>query len=71
MSPVSSSRFMVKCFDYEEWAVVVEAATPEDAVRKAERIYLTDSLGTMDGFELIRSAFGWQARPLIEATSSM
>lgn len=65
MSPVSSSRFLVRCFDYEEWAVVVEAASREDAIRKAESIYLTDSLGTMDGFEQVRSDFGWDARPLV------
>ncbi len=65
MSPVSSSRFLVKCFDYEEWAVVVEAESREDAMRKAEAIYLTDSLGTMDGFEQVRSDFGWDARPLV------
>lgn len=70
MSPVSSSRFLVKCFDYEEWAVVVEAESREDAIRKAEAIYLTDSLGTMDGFELIRSDFGWSARPLIQEVRS-
>ena len=65
MSPVSSSRFLVKCFDYEEWAIVVEAASREDAIRKAESNYLTDSLGTMDSFELVRNDFGWDARPLV------
>lgn len=70
MSPVTSSRFLVKCFDYEEWGVIVEAESREDAIRKAEAIYLTDSLGTMDGFELIRSAFGWDARPLVQGTRS-
>jgi len=70
MSPVTSSRFLVKCFDYEEWGVIVEAESREDAIRKAEAIYLTDSLGTMDGFELIRSDFGWSARPLIQEVRS-
>ncbi len=70
MSPVSSTRFLVKCFDYEEWAVVIEAPSREDAIRKAEAIYLTDSLGNMDGFELIRSDFGWNARPLIQEERS-
>lgn len=65
MSPVSLSRFLVKCFDYEEWAIVVEAESREHAIRKAEGIYLTDSLGSMDGFESIRSDFGWDARPLV------
>ncbi|WP_283809909.1 hypothetical protein [Bradyrhizobium vignae] len=31
---------------------------------------LTDSLGTMDHFELIRSDFGWSARPLIQEVRS-
>lgn len=70
MSPVSSSRFLVKCFDYEEWAIVVEASSREDAIRKAEAIYLTDGLGTMDGFELLRSDFGWEARPLVQEVQS-
>jgi hypothetical protein len=33
MSPVTLSRFLVKCFDYEEWAIIVEAASREDAIR--------------------------------------
>ncbi|MBH5371054.1 hypothetical protein [Bradyrhizobium glycinis] len=70
MSPISSSRFLVKCFDCEEWAIVVEADSREDAIRKAEAIYLTDSLGTMDGFELVRSDFGWSARPLVQEVQS-
>jgi hypothetical protein len=70
MSPVSSSRFLVKCFDYEEWAVVVKAASREDAIRKAKAIYLTDGLGTMDGFELVRSDFSWDARPLVQVARS-
>lgn len=69
MSPVSLSRFLVKCFDYEEWAIVVEATSREDAIRKAEAIYLADSLGNMDGFELVCSDFGWDARPLIQETA--
>ncbi|MET4279332.1 MULTISPECIES: hypothetical protein [unclassified Bradyrhizobium] len=70
MSPVSLPRFLVKCFDYEEWAIVIEAASREDAIRKAEAIYLTDCLGTMDGFELVRSDFGWDARPLVREVRS-
>ncbi|MHC2278700.1 hypothetical protein ACVME8_005311 [Bradyrhizobium diazoefficiens] len=70
MSPVSSSRFLVKCFDYEEWAVVVEAESRENAVRKAQAIYLTDSLGATNRFELIRSDFGWSARPVIQQVRS-
>ncbi len=53
-------------FYYEEWAIIVEVAGPEDAICKAEAIYLTDSLGTMDGFELVRSDFGWVAKPLVK-----
>lgn len=50
--------------------VIVEAASSEDAIHKAEAIYLTDSLGNMDGFELIRSDFGWSGRPLIQEVRS-
>jgi len=70
MSASTQQRFLVKCFDYEEWAVIIEAASREDAIRKAEGIYLTDGLGTMDGFELIRSDFGWDARPLVQEVGS-
>jgi hypothetical protein len=69
MSP-ATRRFFVKAFDYEEWAIIVEAASPDDAIRKAEAIYLTDSLGAMDGFELVRRDLGWQARPLVEEVRS-
>lgn len=27
MSPAAGRRFLVKCFDYEEWGVIVEAAS--------------------------------------------
>lgn len=70
MSPVATRRFLVKCFDYEEWGVIVEAASSEDAIHKAEAIYLTDSLGNMDGFELLRSDFGWEARALVQEMQS-
>ncbi|RTE88412.1 MULTISPECIES: hypothetical protein [Bradyrhizobium] len=66
MSPAATRRFLVKCFDYEEWGVIVEATSREDAIRKGEAIYLTDSLGSIDGFELIRSESHWSAQPLIQ-----
>jgi hypothetical protein len=59
MSPANSRRFVVKAFDYEEWAVVVEAAGPEDAIRKAEAIYNADSFGFTNGSDI-----GWKAQPL-------
>ena len=40
------------------------------AIRKAEAIYLTNGLGPIDGFELIRGDFGWDARPLIQEVRS-
>ncbi|TQF40094.1 hypothetical protein UNPF46_11565 [Bradyrhizobium sp. UNPF46] len=70
MSPVTSSRFLVKCFDYEEWAIVVEATSREDAIRKAEAIYLTDSLGIMGSFELLSRDVGWSARRLVQDVQS-
>jgi hypothetical protein len=35
MSPVTFRRFVVKAFDYEEWAIIVEARSREEAIDKA------------------------------------
>ena len=59
MSPATFRRFVVKAFDYEEWAIIVEATSREDAIRKAEAIYNADSFGFTDGFDL-----GWKCQPL-------
>lgn len=70
MSAANLRRFIVKAFDYGEWAVVVEAANREDAIRKAQAIYLADGFGsTMDAFEFCRmgwNAIGWNAQPLVQ-----
>jgi len=64
MSP-ANRRFIVKAFDYEEWAIIVEASSPDNAIRKAEAIYLADSFGVMNDFDL-----GWKAQPLVQEVQS-
>lgn len=66
MSPASFRRFVVKAFDYEEWAVIVEARSREEAIDKAETIYLADGFGPNNGFELTRKDFLWRAEPLVQ-----
>jgi len=66
MSPVTFRRFVVKAFDYEEWAVIVEARSREEAIDKAETIYLADGFGPINGFELTQKDFTWRAEPLVQ-----
>ncbi|WP_316204511.1 hypothetical protein [Bradyrhizobium sp. SZCCHNS3051] len=40
MSPASRQRFVVTGFDYDVWRIVVEAASREEAINKAEAIEL-------------------------------
>lgn len=64
MSAATSQRFVVKVFDYEEWSVIVEAATPTDAINKAQGMYF-DGLGTMEHFTLAHDQFGWKAERVV------
>jgi hypothetical protein len=66
MSPASFRRFMVKAFDYEQWTIIVEAASREEAIDKAEKIYLADGFGPSDGFQLTGKSFLWRAEPLVQ-----
>lgn len=65
MSAANLRRFVVKAFDYEEWAVVVEALNHGDAIRKAKAIYNADSFGIVNGLDLC-----WQTQPLVQEVQS-
>ncbi|WP_316199184.1 hypothetical protein [Bradyrhizobium sp. SZCCHNS2002] len=66
MSPATFRRFVVKAFDYEEWAIVVEARSREEAIDKAETIYLADGFGPSNGFELAPKEFLWKVEPFVQ-----
>jgi hypothetical protein len=70
MSPVTRQRFLVTGFDYDAWRIVVEAANSDEAIEKAEAIYLADGFGNTDAFELRSSFVDWKAEPLMQGAQS-
>ena len=65
MSPAAARRFVVKGYDYEEWSIIVEASDYNEAIRKAEKIYLVDGFGNTDAFTLVDHQLTWIATALV------
>jgi len=60
MSPATSQRFVVTGKDFAPWEVVVEAGSIEEAIRKAEALYLADNIGSAGSFG-DKSGITWTA----------
>lgn len=65
MSPANARRFVVKGHDYEDWSIIVEADTYDDAIGKAKRIYFADGFGNTDTFTLLNQDVTWTATALV------
>ena len=64
MSP-ASKRFVVRAIDYDVWEIVIAADSHDEALKKAEAIYLTDDFGGSNAFDLADTYVTWDAVRLV------